>query len=184
MGDILARDARKESLNNLACFFVVRTAWAEGWSQSPQWLAWKVLSLERLERTTSWEPQRQNPALTRALGTLTFMAISGTELWSCVVGELSFFILPCHGLSCFTSFSSFVSVRHVSEVCGGAWNYHVNIPLLPLLCLSIENVSENIQQDISRVSVLSPTPEKTPLKEWKGTPVFFVKTLALWLSGS
>ncbi|CAB1424012.1 unnamed protein product [Pleuronectes platessa] len=46
-------------------------AWAEGWSQSPQCLAWKVLSLERLERTTSWEPQRQSAALIRALGSLT-----------------------------------------------------------------------------------------------------------------
>lgn len=37
---------------------------------------------------------------------------------------------------------------------------------------------------MSAVSVLSPAPEKSPLKECKGMPVFFVKTLVLWLSGS
>lgn len=30
LGDNLAKDVRKESVKNLACFIVVRTAWAEG----------------------------------------------------------------------------------------------------------------------------------------------------------
>lgn len=162
-------------MNNLACFFVVRTAWAGGWSQSPQCLAWKVLSLERLEHTTSWEPQRQSAALVRALGTftLTLKAISGIQKMGdfCVL----FFFSSLIGLS----LSSFVSAHHVSEVCGDAWNCHPTP-----LCLSIENVSENIRRDMSGVSVLSPAPEKSPLKERKGMPVFFVKTLILWLSGS
>lgn len=51
IGDILARDVREESVNNLACIFVVRTAWARGRSQNPQCLAWKGLSLERLEHS-------------------------------------------------------------------------------------------------------------------------------------
>lgn len=37
---------------------------------------------------------------------------------------------------------------------------------------------------MSGVSVLSPMPEESPLKERKGMPVFFVKTLVLQLSGS
>lgn len=53
IGDVLARDVRKESVNNLARFFAVRTAWAGGWSQSPQCLAWKVLSLVKMECATS-----------------------------------------------------------------------------------------------------------------------------------
>lgn len=42
---------------------------------------------------------------------------------------------------------------------------------------SIENVSENIERDVSPVSALSPVPEKSPLKERKGMPVSFVITL-------
>lgn len=126
----LARDVREESVNNLACFFVVRTAWAGGWSQSPQCLAWKVLSLERLEHTTSWEPQRQSAAFIRALGTLTLKAISGIKLWR-------------QDKVNWLSFSSFVSVHHVSEVCGNAWNCHANIPLLCVcrlrMCLRLSN---------------------------------------------
>lgn len=117
----------EESVNNLACFFVVRTAWAGGWGQRPQCLAWKVLSLERLEHTTSWEPQRQSATLIRVLGKLTLKDHLRYKIMS--MGE-------------FLSLSSFVSLHvyvHVCGVCGDAWNIHANIPPLRWVCLRICN---------------------------------------------
>lgn len=51
---------RQRGIKWITCrvFFVVGTAWAGDLSQSPQCLAWKVLSLERLEHSASWEPRR------------------------------------------------------------------------------------------------------------------------------
>lgn len=107
----MARDVRKESVNNLARFFVVRTAWAGSWSQSPQCLAWKVLSLERLERATSWELQRQSPGNAYSQGQLRYNVVEIAVF----LGFLFFVFFN------WLSLGSFASVHHVSYVCGDAW---------------------------------------------------------------
>lgn len=90
----MARDVRKESVNNLARFFVVRTAWAGSWSQSPQCLAWKVLSLERLERATSWELQRQSPGNAYSQGQLRYNVVEIAVFLGFFF--LLFFLIGCH----------------------------------------------------------------------------------------
>lgn len=150
IGDILARGVREESVNNLACFFVVRTAWAGGWSQSPQCLAWKVLSLERdcsaqppgnrstRVQDSSWERSHSRP--------FRYNVIKIVMFWFSLFNKLSFvFLMPC--------------------VWSLRWCLELPRECPSPLCLSVENVSENIQRDMSAVSVLSPTPKKVPFEE-------------------
>ena len=171
----MAGDVREESVNNLACFFVVRTAMAEGLSQSPLCLAWKVLSLEieahnLMGNAAPEQSTHQMPGNAYYQGHPRYNVMENGGLTGLYFPETA-----CH----FCLLSPNAMCLKFAVMLGIAMRNKYPTPL----CLCNQNVSECIQRDVSGVSVLSPTPEKSPLKERKGMPVFSVKTLVLWLVG-
>lgn len=77
------------------------------------------------------------------------------------------------GLLCFIHF--FLLIDYPSTLSAMCLKFAVMLGIAMHPSMFSKNVSENIQRDMSGVSVVSPTPQKkkSPLKECKDMPIVF-----------